>query len=283
MVAVVLTQGNRAAALQLAVDSLLRSGIHKVVLVWNADGVPDTETNRIASLPEVELRVAGRNLGIPGGRNFGVHYCDGDYIVFLDDDAAVHSKHLASRIREHFITHPKCGAIAFRIVDEENNTQRRHHPRIGKVGLNRPGKVATFAGGACALRRTTFLEAGAFDASFIYAMEEQDLAWRIYGNYSEVHYLPDIRIFHPPSLPSRHPSYLEKTWHNRVVAAYKSLPLWIRPIYLSLHGLRTHRMGLSAGDLMRLSNIARKSVNEKFPLRPAVILKLLRIGRPPIL
>jgi len=253
-----------------------------VILVWNNDDTPDAVTREIASSPEVELLEAESNLGIPGGRNYGLQHCEGDYVVFLDDDAFVQSDQLASRICEYFSTHQNCGALAFRVVDGDDNSQRRHNPRLGTIGLNRAGKVATFAGGACAVRRTSFLDAGGFDASFIYAMEEQDLAWRMYRISSEVHYVPDVRIFHPPSLPSRHPDHLERTWRNRVAAAYKSLPFWIRLIYLTLHGLRTRRMGLRLGEMIRLLIIARTSVVTRLPLKPSTVFQLARIGRPPI-
>ena len=95
-------------------------------------------------------------------------------------------------------------------------------------------------------------------------MEEQDLAWRLFAADYLVWYEPSLLVQHPATLPTRHPEAAQRTWQNRVTAAVKSLPYPILPVYLTSHGIRALRSGLSlAGQLRKLSrDFAQKSLSK---------------------
>ena len=276
-VAVVLTTGSRPAELKCSLRSLHESGLPDWLVVWNSSDPPQLD------LDAGEWISAGQNLGIPGGRNYGAANSTSDIIIFLDDDAEVLTPDLWERTDKFFTQHPRCAVISFRIVDEDGISARRHNPRLGHFLADKPGTVGTFLGGACAIRRSAFEACGGYDDSFFYAMEEQDLAWRLFNSGYFVHYAPEILVRHPRTLPSRHSDALEKTWENRVSCAVKSLPYPIVPLYLLAHGVRSLRSGLSLRWAVKTAlKQANNQRGSRKPMTWRTVLKLTASGRPPI-
>jgi len=275
--AVVLTTGSRPAELSSALRSLEQSGVTDRLVIWNSSSpAPQSPC-------DYQIISAGSNLGIPGGRNFGGDNCTGDIIVFLDDDAEIITHDLWARVSEVFFKHPECAVVAFRIVDENSQTVRRHNPRLGNYAVDKPGTVATFLGGACAIRRTAFEQCGGYDSSFFYSMEEQDLAWRLFAAGYFVHYAPEIIVQHPRTSPSRHEGALKRTWENRSSAAGKSLPFPLMVLYLLTHGVRGAIHGLPPGWAIRTALQRIRELNERRqPMRWKTVFKLASVGRPPI-
>ena len=275
--AVVLTTGSRPVELAAALQSLENSGLSDRVIVWNSPSPPEQIALDCLTVS------AGQNLGIPGGRNFGVEHSTGDIVVFLDDDAEVLTTDLENQIQNFFAKNPRCGALGFRIVDESGATMRRHNPRFGNRGVATPGAVATFLGGACAIRRTAFDEVGRYDDTFFYSMEEQDLAWRFYAAGYFVYYQPNIVVRHPATLTTRHPEAVQRTWQNRVSAAIKSLPYLVLPFYLTAHGIRGLRNGLSLSwAIAQVAQGLRERNEARNSMSWATVIQLTKIGRPPI-
>lgn len=130
---ILLTTGDRPEALQQAVSSLGPTGSVAVV----ANGV---EVAGAAVCVE-------HNVGVPAGRDLGVHVTEAEILGFLDDDA-VASDGVGERVVAAFESDSRIGAVALRLVDEQGQTARRHVPRFGGRHPDRGGEVALFLGGA---------------------------------------------------------------------------------------------------------------------------------------
>lgn len=276
--AVILTTGSRSEELTVSIESIVEGLGCEILVVWNsAADLPDQlqdKSNVITVSP-------GLNLGIPGGRTYGARQVASEILVFLDDDAELLTAGVGALLTQYFAEHPRCAVLGFSIVDETGNQSRRHNPRIGVNGADRAGPVGTFLGGACAMRRSIFNDMGGYDESFFYSMEEQDLSWRLWDAGWEVHYRPDIVIRHPRTDPSRHENALLQTWQNRVTAARRSLPFFIRVIHLALHGARAIKMGLPTKHLLKVL-LRHPRPSDSKPMSLRTVAKLTRIGRPPI-
>lgn len=245
--------------------------------MWNTVEKPPAE------LLGVGLVTPGDNIGITAGRNLGAESGNEDIVLFLDDDAEVLTPAAASLIKDHFSRNPNCAVVALRIIDHQGITLRRHNPRVGTKRAEKPGPVGTFLGGACAIRRSVFLEIGGFDPTFGYSMEEQDLSWRLHKEGLSVHYRPDILVRHPHTDPSRHPQAIQRTWRNRIRAARKSLPLPVRVVHLTLHGARALLHGLQPRDLITgLTSGHESPADRDTHLSARQVWSLTRLGRPPI-
>jgi len=276
--AVILTTGSRPDDLAASVRSIAEGIGCQTLIVWNSAAESPDKFNPQSNVTVVS---PGSNLGIPGGRSFGAEQLTNEVLVFLDDDAKLLTTGVGASLTQHFDENPNCAVLGFRITDETGTQSRRHNPRVGRRGADRPGPAGTFLGGACAVRRSAFNAVGGYDKSFFYSMEEQDLSWRLWDAGWEVHYKPEIVVSHPRTDPTRHENALIRTWQNRVTAARRSLPLPIRVVHLVLHGTRSIRMGLSARHLVHVL-LQHPRPSDSKPMSWRTVAKLTRIGRPPV-
>ncbi len=221
---VILTQGDRPDELDRAIESIGPGDGVDVLVVVNAE-----EPAAVPRRDGVRVIVAGRNLGIPAGRDLGVRNTDSSVIGFLDDDATLVTTDAHARILDVFDEEPELAAVSLRIVDEDGSSARRHVPRVGHRGEITAGRAATHLGGASAIRRAAYLEAGGYWPELVYAHEELDLSWRMHDAGWWVAYLPDIVVEHPRLPISRHADGWSRTGRNRVMVARRNLP-WLLAI-----------------------------------------------------
>src|SRR5690348_15346223 len=161
--------GDRGEELRRAIDSALaQRGAHPEVIVV-ANGA-DVVAHAGASV----LRLPG-NAGVAAGRNAGVAAASGDVILFLDDDGWYPDPGTGRYVAERFAAEPDLAVLSFRVTDPVTGAGARWHvPRLRAGDPERSSVVTTFAGGACAVRRSAFLAAGGFPEAFFYAHEETD-------------------------------------------------------------------------------------------------------------
>jgi GT2 family glycosyltransferase len=279
--AIVLTQGQRMPALTDALGSVAaqRDVVVERILVWNgcpAGALPDGLVDR-----EVEL---DENAGIPEARNRGTAVTDAAVLLFLDDDARLLNERSLAAIVRAFANDPRLGALGMRLVDEHGETSRRHVPRLGRGGSDRPGEVTTFPGGASCIRTSAFRGVGGYYGEYFYAMEETDLAWRLIDAGWTIRYAPEHPVFHPRTEPNRHQRAAWRTARNRAWLAYRLLPWPLVPVYLTNWLLITlARRSASVGEYVRgVRDGWRTRSGPRRPLRWRAVWRLTRLGRPPI-
>ena len=172
---VILTVGDRGAELERAIGSALaqRDVDLEVIVVGNGADVV---------APGVSVLRLAENVGVAGGRNAGAAAASGDVILFLDDDGWYSEPDVGRHVAERFDAEPGLGVLSFRVMDPDTGAGARWHvPRLRAGDPERSSVVTTFAGGACAVRRSAFVAAGGLPEAFFYAHEETDLAWRLMG------------------------------------------------------------------------------------------------------
>jgi len=287
---VILTMGNRVPELDRAVESALNQvdGDVEVVIVGNGADVPELSvtvpSGSSASIRSVRL---SHNAGIPAGRNRGVEECSGDVVLFLDDDGWYADTGLVSHLRERFSTEHDLAVVSFRVKDPEGGIgQRRHVPRLRAGDPERSSPVTTFLGGACAIRRSAFLQVGGLPERFFYAHEETDLAWRLLGEGYRIEYDAQTVMYHPQVPPTRHTDFYRLNARNRVWLARRNLPWLLAVLYLlnwmvltlvrerSRNALRAWFKGFAEG--------LREPAGERRPMGWKTAWRMLRLGRPPI-
>lgn len=279
---VVLTLGDRPRQLSAAIASIrAQARPSDIVVVVNGGDGPDD----LAAADDLRIVQLDENIGVPGGRHEGVRASDTAVIAFLDDDAALITPDANERIEQAFVDHPTLGALSFRIRDEDGGTQRRHIPRAGAGGANTAGPSATFLGGASAIARQAYDDAGGYWGELYYAHEELDLSWRLHDCGYQVRYAPDIVVEHPKTPIGRHPRGWYLTGRNRVMVARRNLPAPVAALHVLVwlvlgalrapdstcrhHYLSGWRSGWSARVVRR-------------PIAWATVTRLARSGRPPI-
>lgn len=269
--------GDRSDALASAVSSLRDSSV--IVVANGADG------SSLDVADHVTVVTAPTNLGVPGGRDLGVRSSSADVVGFLDDDA-IASSGVSARIIEAFAADDRLGAVALRLVDEEGHTARRHVPRIGASGATDSGDVATFLGGACAIRRAAYLEAGGYWAELFYGHEELELSWRLVDSGWRIRYLSDVSVVHPRTDIGRHREGWRLTGRNRVMVARRTLPRAIGllhvAIWLVIGVVRAPGRRSRTAYLSGWWNGWRVPI-DRSPVTWRTVVALSKLGRPPII
>ncbi|MEM9513425.1 MAG: glycosyltransferase family 2 protein [Actinomycetota bacterium] len=270
---VLLTRGDRRAELAAAIGSI---GDGRAIVVLNdSDG-------QVVGAAAAIVR-PGRNLGVPAGRDVGLRTATSEIVGFLDDDAAIVSG--GDSIAHHFALDPTLGAVALRIVDEQGSTSRRHVPRVGQRSADASGEVATFLGGAAAIRRSAYDQVGGYFTDLFYGHEELELSWRLIDAGWRIRYLADVSVFHPRTEISRHVDGWRLTGRNRVWIARRTLP-WPVAIFHVLAWLAVGTWRAPEGECRRsyvrgwLSGWRARI--EHRPIRWRTVWRLAQLGRPPL-
>ncbi len=225
---VILTMGDRPAELLRAVDSVLAQQSEvEVVVVGNG--------TEVTGLPGgVKTISLADNVGVAAGRNVGVEACDGDVVLFLDDDGWFPDTDLADYVSDRFAADPRLGVLSMRVVDPDGGPGARWHvPRLRAGDPERSSVVTVFLGGASAIRRTAFLEAGGYPALFFYGHEESDLAWRLQDRGYRIEYDAAVRMCHHAMPNARYDSFRRRDGRNRVLLVRRNLPWPFAALYLA--------------------------------------------------
>ena len=276
---VLLTTGDRPDELRAAIDSIRDQSVTgEIIVVCNGCDPPDLGAG-------VATITVDQNIGIPAGRNMGVEASNGAIVFFLDDDGTYAAPDTAERAIDMFRTHPGLGIVSFRIVDPEGApTQRRHIPRLLAGDPSHASHVTTFLGGACAIRRSVFDDAGLFPGGFFYAHEETDFAWRAIDAGWHIRYEPPLAIMHPAKPPSQQGQAVYLTARNRVFLARRRLPVLLAAVYVPVwFGLSLARTRDKASVLRGFRAGFRESPGERSPISWRAAYTMARLGRPPII
>jgi GT2 family glycosyltransferase len=281
---VILTMGNRPAELARALEStmpLQAAGAEVVVVGNGADPGP-------VPAGVITIRLA-ENAGVAGGRNAAVRECTGDVVLFLDDDGwypapAALGAHLAAR----FAAEPRLAVLAFRVADPDGGAGARWHvPRLRAGDPERSSVVTTFAGGACAIRRSAYLEAGGLPDAFFFGHEETDLSWRLLDLGYRLEYDAAATMCHPPVRNARHATWYRMEARNRVWLARRNLPWLLGLIYLAdwmaITVLRERSAAALRAWFAGFADGWRLAPGQRQPIRWRTAWQMTKAGRPPVI
>jgi GT2 family glycosyltransferase len=280
---VILTMGNRPAELDRAIGSTaaLRRDGADVVVVGNGADVPPVPAG------VTTLRLAS-NAGVSGGRNAGVGACAGDVVLFLDDDGWYPDEGLGEHVAARFAADPGLAVLSFRVVDPAGGPGARWYvPRLRAGDPGRSSRVTTFAGGACAIRRSAYLQAGGLPEQFFYAHEETDLSWRLIGLVYRLEYDAAARMCHPAVPNARHAQWYRLDGRNRVLLARRNLPWPLAWAYLldwlAITVARERAPGPLRAWLSGFAEGWRMDAGPRRPISLRTAWRMTRAGRPPVI
>ena len=281
---VILTMGNRPDEVARAIESTgpLRAAGAEVIVVGNGADPPPVP-------PDVTTLGLAENAGVTGGRNAAVAASTGDVVLFLDDDGWYpEPAALGDHVTERFAADPSLAVLSFRIVDPEGGAGvRAHVPRLRAADPDRPSEVTTFLGGACAIRRSAYDEAGGLPDRFFFGHEETDLSWRLIGLGYRIEYDPAARMCHPPVANSRHAIWYRTEARNRVWLARRNLPwplaAWYLADWAALTVIRERSATALRAWFAGFADGWRQDPGRRQPMSLRTVWRLTRAGRPPII
>jgi GT2 family glycosyltransferase len=280
---VVLTQGRRPADLRLALASLLaQEGVDLDVVVVGNGWAPSALPGAVRGLG------LEHDAGIPAGRNAGVPVVRGTLLFFLDDDASLARPDALARVAEKFDADPRLGLLQLRVEPRPAGPAAREWvPRLRVGDRTRSSDVTHVWEGAVAIRRDVFEAVGGWPAAFRFVHEGVDLGWRVLDAGRRVHYAADVVALHPPYRPARNDYGAYFGARNRVWLARRHLPLPLCIPFVASFALRTlARLDTGAKRRAALRGYRdglRGPCPGRRPLRRRTLLRMTRLGRPPVL
>jgi len=280
---VVLTQGRRPAELAAALASLrAQAGVELDVAVvgngWEPHGLP-------AGVRAVAL---AEDRGIPAGRNAGVPEVRGDLLFFLDDDAELAQPDALARVAAAFAAEPELGLLQLHVEARDGGPRSRDWiPRLRNGDPARSSELTVVWEGALGVRPEVLAGVGGWPAPFRFVHEGVDLGWRVLDAGHTIRYAGDIVVLHPSPTGTAHGYSYYFGARNRVWLARRYLPLPLGILYVISFALRTVPRLKSRRAVQEAARGYRDGMRGPGPgrsrLRARTLLRMTRIGRPPIM
>ena len=136
------------------------------------------------------------------------------------------------------------------------------------------------------VRRRAYEQAGGYFVDLFYGHEELELSWRLIDHGWRIRYLSEAAVFHPRTDIGRHPDGWRMTGRNRVAIARRTLPWPVAILHVAAWlvlglwraGERSNRVAYLEGWWAGWACAV-----ERRPIRWHTVLRLARLGRPPII
>lgn len=204
----------------------------EVVIVDNASNRADYEefADRHGDKDHVRLFRSQENLGVSGGRNFGLEQVQGKHVITLDDDAVLSNRDLTEQVVDRLERDSDLGVLAFRILQyDDGELEEGAFPWKDK---SRPAdeefETSWFIGAGHAIRRRVYEDVGLYRDYHPYGHEELDFSMRVVDAGWKIVYFPAAEVLHKKTPTSRvfaestrfHANQLSK----RIMVAIRNLP-----------------------------------------------------------
>ncbi|MEM6966660.1 MAG: glycosyltransferase family 2 protein [Bacteroidota bacterium] len=206
----------------------------EIILVDNGSTKNPTAFIR-ENYPEVHLIVSQENLGFSGGNNLGIQASRGEYLFFINNDAAV-TEGCIETLLQLFSTVPSLGIVSPKICYDPKMTNDQRiiqyvgathvHPVtarneiLGEQELDTDqyleAKPTAYVHGAAMMTKRTVIDrVGQMPNEFFLYYEELDWSEQIRNAGYEVYVEPRALVFHKESLAVGKKSTLKTYYHTR--------------------------------------------------------------------
>jgi len=187
-----------------------------------ANGCAETAALVRSEHPDVLLRHEPENVGCAPGRDLLAAEARGEYLLFVDDDGELRSPDILRRLVDAAEADPHVAVVSMGLLNAATDEPTGWRRTSGRLTF--PCYHDSFAGGACLVRRSAFLEVGGYGTGFRGCGEEFDLSVRLYAAGHAVLQLPDV-VFH------HHVDKDDDAWREQLRLGYRHLQYTIRRLY----------------------------------------------------
>jgi GT2 family glycosyltransferase len=202
------------------------------------------------AFPEIRILSSETPTGPGGARNKLIKAAKNEIVASFDDDSYPVDLDYFARLQQLFAAYPEAAVVTAEVFTRNESL---HPPN------NRIIQVASFLGGACAYRKSAFLQTqGYVPLPVAYGMEEVDVALQLHALGQQVLKASCLRVFHDTDYSGHASSKLVSgTIANTALFVYLRYPLsaWPRGtlqtanavVYAVRHG---RWLGVTSGLLM---------------------------------
>jgi len=201
---VVIPTYNRPLALKRCVSSVASqrfpSDAFEVVVVDDGS-TPPVDRAALEAVPNLAV-VRRPHGGAAAARMTGVDHARGGILAFVDDDCTVPGDYLAT-IERLFGEHPETQVVQVQVVNPDPHNPYGRLWSFNLDGLLRAnlrlapdGRLLSGTlGGVMVARREIFTQV-AYDPRLDVALEDADLRYQLQACRIDVHYVPEVRVYH---------------------------------------------------------------------------------------
>lgn len=217
---------NRRRFLDEALTSIYCQNVSnfEVIIVDNAS-TDGTDEYVKSHYPRSKYFRSATNLGVAGGRNFGVGKANGDIGIFIDDDAVFRSTNGTSTIVERFQKNPQLAVLSATIINQYTGQEERESiPHRQKLRQDVDYRCAYFCGCCFAVKLDSFREIGGFWDWLVYCGEELDFSYQLLERGQQIEHSAEVVVIHART-PQARPSgqYYYYYARNRPLIALRHL------------------------------------------------------------
>lgn len=247
LVSILTVNFNQAEVTCQLIRSLRRMTYTNIEIVVVDNGSEKDDPSIISQqFPEIIYLETGKNLGFAGGNNFGLVHCQGEYVLFINNDVEVEPDFLEPLLQA-FSEYPKVGMVSPRIhfYDEPGLIQYAGSTPMNPFTIRNSGigwrqkdtgqylesrLTAYIHGAAMMVPRKVMEEVGLmYDDYFLY-YEELDWCYRVNKAGYQIVYVGQSLVHHKESVSTGRNSPL-KTYYltrNRLLFARRNFDFWER-------------------------------------------------------
>lgn len=207
----VIISWNRSHLLKQAIQSLHDQQYPNLEIIVVDNGSTDDSLDWLRANHDIHLIENKRNIGASAARNQGTRQANGDYIIYMDSDAAIITPHGLQRLVNYLKKNPDTAGIAgIYYTDPELTNLWCWSPCMDWEGNhdlpaslspkpNPPVLSTCFA----IFRHAVLKEIGGFDEFYPYLYEDADLSDRMRKCGYRLAVDPEVKILHHYAQPGR--------------------------------------------------------------------------------
>lgn len=239
IISFVIISYNRPKDTQVVVANILNleevAGYTKEIIVINNGSTADYRyfTNYLAGLPAGTIKKINyvdhkENLGVARGRNLGITLAQGEYLIFIDDDAEFEQSDVLSIMLSKFKAYEPDNVKILAFRELRTATNQFYIATKNKKRAQLPQFLTNFyVGSGHVIKKEVFDTVGLYTTQFFYGMEEYDLAYKALDAGYKILYTADVTVLHKKSESGRATptSLVRQEMENKVTVAYTYLPI----------------------------------------------------------
>jgi len=246
-VSVIIINLNGGEALLACIQSVEMSYVREIIIVDNGSS-DDSIESCLSFFPNLVVIRNKVNLGFAGPCNQGAEIAEGDFLLFLNNDAKLTPGSLEKLVHE--ASKDSVAGVSPKIIDEDGGidsagsfftlTGFLHHITEAELSFLSASPKRFSLKGACFLvKKRCFFEVGGFDNSFFAYFEESDLCWRLVNKEYDLIYLDTAYAIHEGGRTTKKvfkSSFIDYlSFRNRIISIRRNLPLSTKLLILPLH------------------------------------------------
>lgn len=222
LVSALVLSRRRVARLRTLLRSVLAQDHAPLDVHVLANGCAETAAMVRAEFPQVRMLDLPENIGCTPGRNRIAREARGELLLFLDDDGELRATDIVSKCVAATERDPRVGVVSMGLLNAATDEPTGWRRTLGRLPY--ACYHASFAGGACLMRRRAFDEAGGYPEAFTGFGEEFDLTVRLYAKGWAVLHFPDASFHH-------HVEKTDEAWRLQVSDGYAHLQYTLWRLY----------------------------------------------------